>query len=323
MRVLIVGAGAIGQVFGYAFSEGGAEVSFLTRPKYAAAARAGWVLYPMNRGASSRAEPIRFDGFSVLTDQDEALKESWDLVVLAISSVALRNGDWFDRLSKSLGDAHLLSLLSGSDDPAYIVGRVPEERVCWGMLAVISFQAPLPEQDLPEVGVAYWFPWLSALGFSGPEVMTARLMDILAAGGMPVRRTKSVVGDVARSGPVLDKTILALECAGWSFATLRSDTALLDIAVQAMEESWTLAESLGKGSKSWWMRLLRPFHLRLLLRVAPWVMPFDLERFFAYHYAKVREQQRLHLRTQIRACETEGVSHPAMAELFTRLERLD
>jgi hypothetical protein len=321
MRVLVVGAGAIGQVFGYAFSRGGAEVSFLMRPKYAEAARSGFALYPMNRWPSARADPIRFEGFSVVTDQAEAMAEGWDLVVLAISSVALRQGDWFDRLADALGGAHLLSLLAGSTDPAYILERVPKERVCWGMLAVISFQAPLPDQDLPEPGIAYWFPWLSSLGFSGPEAMTSRVLMVLRAGGMPVRRTESVVQDVAQSGPILEKTILALECAGWSFTTLTAQNELLENAVRAMDESWTLAERLGRGGRAWWMRALRPAHLRLILRIAPWIMPFDLEQFFAFHYVKVREQQRLHLRTRIRACDAQGVAHPAMSELLSRLEQ--
>ena len=47
-RVLIVGAGAVGQVYGWYLSRGGAEVSFYVKEKYLEDARAGFALYPLN-----------------------------------------------------------------------------------------------------------------------------------------------------------------------------------------------------------------------------------------------------------------------------------
>ncbi len=321
MKVLVIGAGAIGQVFGYSFAMGGADVTFLTRPKYAEAANAGFVIYPMNRGSSTRHTPIRFTQYEVATDQDEAMQERWDLVVLAISSVALRSGDWFDRLCASLGDAQLLSLLAGSDDPVHILERLPAEKVSWGMLSVISFQAPLPGQDLPEPGFAFWFPWLSSLAFSGPDPVTPKLMAVLKKGGMPVSRTDSVERSVAHAGAILDKTISALECSGWTFAGLRADPELLSLAVAAMGESWALANAIYGMKTPLPMRLIRSVHLRMLLRLAPWVMPFDLERFFHFHYHKIGEQHLLQLRTQVQMCEEKGIENPAMREFLERLER--
>ena len=318
MRVLVIGAGAIGQVFGYSFSMGGAEVTFLTRPKYADAARAGFVLYPMNRSASTRNTPVKFTEFSVATDQDEAMKERWDVVVLALSSVALRSGDWFDRLCDSLGDAQLLSLLAGSDDPPYILERLPEQQVSWGMLAVISFRAPLPQQDLPEPGVAFWFPWMSQLGFSGSRL---DFLPFLAKGGMPVRVTDSVKREVAFTGAILDKTIFALESAGWSFASLISDRELMPLAVRAMHESWALASKVHGVNRPFALGLIWPMHLRFVLRLAPRVMPFDLEQFFEFHYNKVSEQQMMHLQTQVKMCADNEVENPAMRELLGRLVR--
>ena len=45
MRVLIVGAGAVGQVFGRHLQKGGAETVFLVRPKYVQHTAAGTVLH--------------------------------------------------------------------------------------------------------------------------------------------------------------------------------------------------------------------------------------------------------------------------------------
>ncbi|NCG19005.1 MAG: hypothetical protein GWP91_08340 [Rhodobacterales bacterium] len=316
MRVLIVGAGAIGQVFGVHFQRGGAEVSFLVRPKYAEAARAGFTLYRLN---GSPDVPESFQGFGVESDQDEAMKKDWDLVVLALSSVAIRSGDWLHRLGASLGDAKLLSLVPETNGTDFLTGHMPPGRVAWGMLSVISYQAPLPHQTLPNPGIAFWFPPLSSLAFSGPEDVVSSFLPVLRNGGMPVKRVDSVEHEVALAGPILDKIIQSLECAGWSFETLRKDPELLTLAVQAMGESWDLANKVHGVRPPLPMRMLRPFMLRGVLWATPWFLSFDLERFFDFHYHKVGEQTLMHMGEQIESCEQNRVANPAMRALAQRI----
>ncbi len=321
LRVLVVGAGAIGQVFGYHFARGGAEVGFVVRPRQVDAARAGLALYPLNRSAAARRRPVHFDDFEVYDDQDVALAARWDVVVLAVSSVAVRTGDWFARLTAGLGDARLLSLLAGADDVPLVHARVPPERVAWGMLAVISFQAPLPGQTLPEPGVSWWFPWGGALGFSGAADVVERVTTTLGRGGMPVRRVAEVAADVAFMGAVLDKTILALECAGWSFAALRADPELLPLARAAMGESWRLAEVTTGRHTPLSLRWIRPWMLRVVLGLAPRLLPLDLERFFHFHYHKVADQTLLLLDAQVARHAERAIPCPATLELSERLRR--
>ena len=318
MRVLVVGAGAIGQVFGLHFQQGGAEVSFLVRPKYADDARKGFVMYRQN-GAPYM--PLRFQGFGVESDQDEAMKQDWDLVVLALSSVALRSGDWLDRLGQSMGSANLLSLVPEMDGTQYLASRFPEGRVAWGMLSVVSFQAPLEGQPMPEPGVAFWFPPLSPLGFSGPDAVVNAFLPVLKRGSMPAKRVESVEAEVAIAGPILDKIILSLECAGWKFDALRRDPELLGLAVQAIREAWVLADKVHGAKPPLPLRLLRPFMLRFALWLAPKILPFDLEKFFDFHYHKVGEQTLMHMADQLAACKEHGVENPAMRALASRVRK--
>jgi hypothetical protein len=321
MRVLIVGAGAIGQVFGRHFQLGGADVSFLVRPKYADQARAGFVMYPLNRSASARNTPVRFEGFGVETDQAEALGKGWDLVVLAISSVALRSGTWFQELADNLGDAKLLALQAGPEDPDIVFGAVPQERGAWGMLAIISFQAPLPSQTLPEPGVSYWFPFGGRLAFSGSPEVVDLVTKALSAGGMPTGKVASVQTEVAFSGAILSMVVVALECAGWSFTALRRDPALLGLSVAAMRESWEVATATSGAKTPGALKLIRPFMLKAILAIAPYILPLDLEEFFNFHYVKVAEQTLLMLNTDLARGTASGVARPATAELAARLIR--
>ena len=84
MRALIVGAGAVGQVYGYHLQQAGWEVGFLVRPKYAEAARSGFTLYPLNK--PHRGRPVRFEGLEVYDSAEAAAEQSWDQVWLAVSS---------------------------------------------------------------------------------------------------------------------------------------------------------------------------------------------------------------------------------------------
>ena len=59
LRVCIVGAGAVGQVYGLHLQRGGAEVSFLVRDKYAEETAAGMVLHPL-RDKGSHGHGGRF-----------------------------------------------------------------------------------------------------------------------------------------------------------------------------------------------------------------------------------------------------------------------
>ncbi len=318
MKVLVIGAGAIGQVFARHFQLGGADVSFLVRPKYADATRAGLVVYPLNRGASERGTPTRLV-CGVETDQDEALAKGWDLVVLAISSVALRSGDWLERLGRDLGTARLLALQAGPEDGELIHKHIDPSRVAWGMLAVISYQAPLTGESLPEEGVAYWFPMLSSLGFSGPQPVLDEVTTALSKGGMPVKQVADVSVDVQFAGAILEKVVTTLECAGWSFAALRRDPELLDLAVAAMHEKWLLAQARTGVRAPLGMRMIRPFMLRFVLWLAPRILPFDLEAFFAYHYVKVGEQTLMLLDTQLRLYEQHNIPCPASMDIARRL----
>ena len=59
MRALIVGAGAVGQVFGHHLAKAGAEVSFLVKPKYVAECERGFMLYKLPRTEGERFAATR------------------------------------------------------------------------------------------------------------------------------------------------------------------------------------------------------------------------------------------------------------------------
>lgn len=313
MRALLVGAGAVGQVYGRHLQAGGAEVSFLVRPRYAAGARAGFDMYPLGR-ADARRAPVRFEGFGVLTTLDEVARERWDCVFLCVSSTALRQGDWLGALARAAGDATIVVLQPGSDDLAYARAHVPAERIVQGLIGLLAYQAPLPGEDLPRPGIAYWFPPLAETPISGPPGRALPIVAALRAGGVRSRLHPDVGWPLAMGGAVLGALVAALERSGWKIDRMRSEGGL-ELAARAARETIAIeAARLGRRTPLW-TRLLGRRALGALVAVARRAAPLDIETYFRVHFTKVGDQMRLGLETHLARAAALGVDVPALAEL--------
>ncbi|MBI3544298.1 MAG: ketopantoate reductase [Deltaproteobacteria bacterium] len=294
MKILLVGAGAVGQVYGYHLQKGGAEVAFLVREKYAAECRAGFPLYPLNR-SHARDTALRFNA-EILTKDEEVAARKWDHVHLCVSSTALRNGDWLPRLVRSIGDATLVMLQPGIDDRDHLLKLVPAERLVTGMISIISYHAPLPGEKVPEPGMAYWCPPLSPTLLSGPKAQ--EVVDAFKAGALPAKRSADATTAAAFPGAALMMLVAALELSDWSFSKLRHGEALA-LACDALKETCPILEKKLSAKAPFGIAHLRPVFLKLLSRVAPKVMPLDVETYFKMHFTKVGDQTRFMLRGYI------------------------
>jgi ketopantoate reductase len=313
-RVLVVGAGAVGQVYGHHLARGGAEVTYLVKPAHAPELAGGLTLYPLNRPRRRRAEPVRFAAFRVLTEVDAAAAERWDQVYLTMSSTALRAGDWFARLAAGLGPATLVLLQSGPEDRRFVEQRVPPDRIVQGIITVISYRAPLPgETRFPAPGVAYWFPPLGASPLSGAQ--SRSVVAALRAGGLPARRTRDLSRSSAFPTAMFMPLLAVLEKAGWSFVAVR-EPARLGLATRAGDEALTVMARHHGGRAPLALRLINhPLAVRLVLAVAPRIMPFDLEAYLRAHFTKVGDQTRDFLRTYLSLGRSAGLPTDHLAQL--------
>lgn len=318
MKVLLIGAGAVGQPYGYHFARGGAAVSYFVREKYAEDARAGFDLYPMNR-RHPRAAPVHFDGFDVLTTMDEVGAVDWDVIVSTVPGTALRSGTWLAELGERVGDATFVNLTPDPEDHELIARHVPAGQIVDGMIGLSSWTAPLPGAEVPTPGVAYWIPPFTKMGFSGPADRTRDVVDVLNAGGLPSKVVDDAREQSAFGSPILQCLVAVLELSGWGFAELRRRGDLLRLHRRAVSEATAVASRrLGKPVPLG-VRLLRPWMLRLATRLVRFVAPFDMAVFLRQHFTKVGAQTELRLRTQIEAATTQGQSAVALQELLDAL----
>lgn len=304
MRILLVGAGTVGQVFGHHLQRGGAEIGFLVRPKYAELVRRGFDMDPRNPGRGRE----RLEQFEVTTEHDAS---GWDQVWLCIPSTAL-DGEWLETLAAS-SSAPLVSFSAGLPAQARLNAVAPG-RIATAVIAYSAWTAPLPGASGPP-GTAWWTPPLMSCVFAGPGAEAAA--ETLTRGGLRAKVTDAEAA-LARGASLLTPLIAAMECGGWTFAGLRVP-ALSRLTAAAMAEASFVSAAVGGHPVGLLPRGLSGLMVRVLTRLAPWVAPFDLETFFRVHFTKVGPQTSRTLGGWIEAGRSRGLSVSALSELHDRL----
>jgi ketopantoate reductase len=312
MRALVVGAGAVGQVHGHHLARGGAQVGFLVKEAHEAEARAGFVLYPLNRPRAERKQPVRSTGFEVAT----SATPGWEVIVLAVPSSALTQGSWLAELARVVPDATVVLLPPGPDDRALVEQHFPAGQVVHGIISLLGYRAPLPgDSGFPEPGTAYWLPPLSPMPLDGAEERVAPVVAALTAGGLPARAVPGVAALAPFGTALLIPVVAALEAEQWSLPALRRSRRLSLAVRAAREASAALARRDGRKVPLPLRLLTGRAMLANLLRLAPLLPPFDLQTYLRVHFTKVRQQTQECLRSYIALAQGAGLPAEALRTL--------
>jgi 2-dehydropantoate 2-reductase len=129
MRILVVGAGAIGGYFGGRILQAGRDVTFLVRPKRAAElAAAGLVIKSPNGDVTLQNPP---------TVQADNLTEKFDVVLLSCKAFDL--GDAIKSFAPAVGpQTAIIPLLNGMLHLDVLDGKFGRERVLGGLCAIAA-----------------------------------------------------------------------------------------------------------------------------------------------------------------------------------------
>ncbi|WP_230469930.1 ketopantoate reductase family protein [Lujinxingia vulgaris] len=315
MRILIVGAGSVGQLYGLHLARAGEEVHVLVRPRYAEEARLGYRLYERRRDFKQHAI---FTPDGVWTDAAELPPGHFDAVILAIPSTGLR-GPWLASLARQLGDATLLTLTPGLDDVQTLAEHVPPDQIARGLITSVSYPAPFPGESCPQPGTAYWFPPLTPALFEGPNDRVTPIVAALKRGHMSSRRVTGLAEKAAFGSGVLMPIVAHMETVGWSLERVREDEEKVSELVTTMSQIRAILEATLQARAPLPMRLLNPATVRLLTRLAPRVPPFDFEVYLQVHFTKVGAQTRMFLDDYIQKGESLDLPTGAIAELRAKL----
>lgn len=317
-RVLIVGAGCVGQVFGLHLARGGAEVHYFVRPQYRATTARGFALAHLRMGLGARRDS--FAPLGVLSEREQLRAQRFDQVWLTMSSAALR-GEWLAPFLEQLDPTTtLVSLQPDRGDHALLRSLWPRpEQLVLGSIGFVAFAAPLTAQEGLEVDTAYWFPPLGKSAFTGARTLVNALLRPLRRGGLPAGAQRDVVGAMAYPNAIGMTYLTALEAAGWSLDTLQG-SELLPLCERAVREVVSVVHS-ETGKRGLGFGLLAHGWLAALgFRLAARVVPFPLLGFVRQHFTKVSAQTHMIVARLIGEAQRHGMAHANLAELLTRVQ---
>lgn len=313
MKVLIVGAGAVGQAYALHLKNAGAEVYFYVKEKYREAYNGPLPYYFLNKN-QSRHKPEYFSVNGVLTNYDQVSNIKWDQIYLCMSSTGLR-GEWLKQFSLVVRDATIIVLQPGIEDRGYVLNFFPETQIVMGMISLISYFAPLPGEVVPVEGLAYWLPPMSPGLYSGEDIRVKAVVDLLNAGGQPSKQVESVIDAVTVPAAALLTLVLALEKADWSFEKMKSGDYLKDACDATLEvvrigcRKQQIAEPMS-------MKFVRPMFVRMIMNLAPKILPLDIETYLKVHFTKINDQTRLHMQDFLRAGNELGLPTKALQRII-------
>jgi 2-dehydropantoate 2-reductase len=183
MRYLILGAGALGGLFGGRLLKGGADVTFLVRPKRAAQlARNGLIV-------RTQDGEIRTP---VITLQQGQLDGPYDVILLCCKAYDLDSA--MDAIAPAIGpDSAILPVLNGIRHIDVLSDRFGKQHVLGGLTAINA--ALMPDGAIQQSAVRINMNRLGELdGESSSRCLT--IQGALAAGGIPADVSDNVMASL-------------------------------------------------------------------------------------------------------------------------------
>lgn len=182
MRVLMLGAGAIGGYFGGRMAEGGADITFLVRPRRAEQIKRNGLVIENPDGTK--------DAIPVKTVLAEALKPGWDAIVLSCKAYDLEGA--IELLRPAAAGALIEPLLNGLRHLPRLDAAFGAENVAGGFARVSAVLAP----DGTVRHLAPLAGWIHGARFPSQQTRVEALQEEVAKGGFAPLLSQDILGEM-------------------------------------------------------------------------------------------------------------------------------
>lgn len=325
MNILIVGAGAVGQVYGYYLARGGANVSFLVKDKYRETALQGFPLYEIGFAGQPRLH--LFTEFDVLTRVEDAATMSWDQIWITVASDALL-GDWLGLLTDNLPvSTQLVYLQPDLKDRDIIASYVEPSQIIQGVIQFMAYQSPLPDeadpQRLQEKGVSYFIPPPIAMTRLAPDTRaTQDIVQLLKRAGVRVSLSENLQFSYAFTAAISIPVMACLETIGWSFKRFREAASQHRARHVVAEAVRVVCAYHNRPYYPWLHGALIAVVVKVMAYAEPFA-PFALQRQIKFHFSKVGAQTRLMLQSYQAQGAVFAADTGQLAALANDIKQLD
>ena len=188
-----------------------------------------------------------------------------------------------------------------------------------GMITLISYSTPMVTENTAVPGIAYWLPPMMPTPFSGEKSRRKAVIQTFRSSKITAGKTKSVQLKSLFPASFLAAFLTALEARNWKFKELKADRSLQQRLFKVTDEIFTGLENQHSTKRPLPFRFAAsPVIIRILLTLAPKVMPMDIETYFEAHFTKVKSQTKLYMQNYLDAARKAGGPH-AELEYFNKL----
>ena len=319
-RILIIGAGAVGQVYGAALQRAGAEVDVFVREKYRAQAEAGYRLTRIE--TSRRKSTEHFRPTQIFSSADDAMSAQHDQVWLCISTPALERSlldstSDISRILGRVGNRTIVTMQSGLHMESLIAQSARGANIIEGGITLLSWTTPLPSETVEgDPHIAYWVSGPNHFGGKG----AGEVAGLLNRGNCAARTHPQTRVQMAFGSATLMPIIAAMEGGGWSFSGLRKN-GWMKLGSDAGKQARAVTSAVSGQDIPMPMHFLSAPVISAVSFIAPVIAPLNIEEFLSYHFSKVRDQTERLLNKYIEDARRLQLPNDALVELRDKVFR--
>ncbi len=293
MKVLIVGCGAVGQVFGLALQKAGVELGCYDRPAVVerlkqALEHGGMPLFQISNSRGRVARAHRLENYQVLTDVAECQRFKPDQIWLAIPSTVYYTA-WFQEFLEQIPSERVVCFAPEGRRKEFFP-EVPRDRLVFGGITFMAWQGDLEGGGGRPEGVNFWQPPLLGIPLTGTQKGCREVEQLLKKGGFQAAVGKQDSPMQASVTAVMEAFVAGLELAGWSLGSFRKNHWLGRAAGASREAVLSQLSRTGMITRALLGMLFSTPVFRLATFCLPRLVPFDLEKYLKFHYLKTRDQ---------------------------------
>jgi len=308
MRVLMVGFGAVGQVFGLFLQKAGVELGCHDRPAATekleqALEHGGLSLFQVQ----SRGKPPvahRLDNFQVLADIAECQRFKPDLIWFTVPSPVYYS-EWFRDFLQQVPAEHVACFTPEGRRAEFFLPGTGSD-VVFGGVTFMAWQGDLEGGGGKANAVNFW---LSPLGIplQGTEKSCSTVKQLLQKAGFKVMVGKAGSSQQASTTAVMTAYMAGLELSGWNLRRFRKSPWLVRSARAAREAAYSQVGQPGLSTKISIGMLCSSTVFFLITSLLPFLFPFDIEKYLKFHYRKTQDQTLALLEVFAADAEKQGV----------------
>lgn len=304
MRVLIVGCGAVAQVYGLALEQAGVTLGLLCRPAAAeklerAREQGGLPLFQISH--KHRKDPIvhRLKDYQVIADAEESRRFEPDQIWFTTPSQVYYS-DWFRDFLRQVPSKRVVCF-SPEGSRIEFLAEGMGDRVVFGGTTFMAWQGDLGGGAWPSgsgawptgggrpEGVNFWRPPLG-IQLAGNRDACREVAHLLKQAGF--RTMVRGPGSHSQAAVTAGMTafVTGLELSGWSLRNYRKSSWLRRAAGACREAVMGQLPKAGAFTRAMLSTPVLSAAFSLAALLLPFLLPFDAGKYLKFHYTKTREQ---------------------------------